>query len=107
MEGNPASYQELTIPISVHSLLIVMELEEGPVKKLMPTHLQDLMSDAQWYGWDKVRTFHGFGSIKLNRDTWTDKEEKLKFHRALVLHPASSSMSAPTMNMATLQDQAA
>ena len=58
-EGNPASYQKLTIPLFVQGYLIVMELEEKRVKKLMFTHLQDLMSDTQWYGWDKVRTFHG------------------------------------------------
>ena len=58
-EGKPASYQELTIPIFVQGFLITMELEEGPVKKLLSKHLQNLMSDAQWYGWDKVRTFHG------------------------------------------------
>ena len=66
-EGKPASYQELTIPLFVQGFLIVMEIEEGPVKQLMSTHLQDLMSDAQWYGWDKVRTFQWSGSIKLNR----------------------------------------
>ena len=49
-EGNHASYKELIIPLFVQGFLIVMELEEGPVKKLMSTHLQDLLSDAQWYG---------------------------------------------------------
>ena len=46
-EGNRASYQELTIPLFVQGFLIIMELEEGPFKKLMSTPLQDLMSDAQ------------------------------------------------------------
>ena len=55
----PASYQELTILLFIHGYLITMEFEEGPVKKLMPTHLQDLMSYTQWCGWDNVRTFHG------------------------------------------------
>ena len=48
LECNPASYQELTIPLFLQGYLIVMELEEGPVKKLMSTHLQNLMSDTQW-----------------------------------------------------------
>ena len=95
-EDNPASKQELTIPLFVQGYLIVMELEEGRDKKLMSTHRQDLMSDTQWYGWDKVRTFHGvwLNQIEQGRCTWTDKEEKLNFHRALVWHPASTSLSA-------------
>ena len=99
-EGNPASYQDLTIPLFVQGYLIVMELEQGPVKKLMSTHLQDLMSDTQWYGWDKVRTFHGvwLNQIEQGRCTWTDKEEKLNFRRALVWHPTSTSLPAPPMN---------
>ena len=80
-EGNAASYQYLIIPLFVHGYLIVMEPEEGPVKKLISTHLQDLMSDTQWYWWDKVRTFPGvwLNQIEQGHCTWTDKEEKLNF----------------------------
>ena len=57
-ERKPASFQDVFIPVFVQGHLISMESEEGLVKQLMATHLQDLMSGAQWYGWEKVRTFH-------------------------------------------------
>ena len=47
------------MPLFVWGFLIIIESEEGLVKQLMSTHMQDLMSDAQWYGWERVRTFHG------------------------------------------------
>ena len=87
-------YQELTIPLFVQGFLIIMEFEEGPVKKLVSTNLRDLMSDAQWYRWDKVRTFHGvwLNQMEQGSCTWTYNEEKLKFHMALAWHPVSSSL---------------
>ena len=55
------------------------------------------MSDDQQYGWDRARTFHGvwLNQLEQGHCTWMDKVEKLKFYRALVWHPASSSPSAP------------
>ena len=88
-EGKPAAYQDLSIPLFVQGYLIIMVTEEGLI--------QDLMSHTQLYGWERARTFHGvcLNQIEQGHFTWTDGEEKLKFCRALVWHPASSSLSAP------------
>ena len=65
----------------------------------MAAHLKDLMSDAQLYGWDRAKTFHGIwlNQLKQGHCTWMEKVEKLEFHRALVWYTASSSPSpSPT-----------
>ena len=41
LEGKHGSYRYLSIPLFVHGFLIIMESEEGPVKELMSTNLQD------------------------------------------------------------------
>ena len=73
------------------------------IKKQMAAHLQDLMLNAQLYGWERARTFHGVWLNQLEQVycTWIDKEEKLKLHRALVWHPTSSSFSAPLTTRAS------
>ena len=95
--------QDLSIPLFVQAYLTIMDTEEGLVKKQMATHLQDLMLDAQLYGWEMTRTFHcvWLNQIEQGHCTWTDAEEKLKFHRDLVLHPASSSLCAPPTTRAS------
>ena len=62
-DGKPATYQDLSIPVFEQGYLIIMDIEDGLIKKQMAAHLQDLMSDAQLYGWERARTFH---SVWLN-----------------------------------------
>ena len=61
------------------------------------------MSDAELYGWDQVRTFHGvwLNQLEQGQCTWMDEEEKLRFCRALVWHPAPSSPSVPATTNAS------
>ena len=40
------------------------------------------MSDAQWYRWERVRTFHGDNQIEKGHCIGMDGEEKLKYCRA-------------------------
>ena len=58
----------------------------------MVTHFEELMCDAQLYGWQRVRAFHGvwLNQLEQGRATWQD-EEKLRFRCAIVWHPATSS----------------
>ena len=74
----------------------MMDAEEGLIRQKMSSHLKDLMSNAQLYGWDRARTFHGvwLNQLKQGHCTSIDEVEKLKFGNALVWHPASSSPSA-------------
>ena len=55
----PASYKELSITLFVQGNLVVMRGEEEPVKKQMASHLEELISDAKLYRWEKVRAYHG------------------------------------------------
>ena len=101
-QGKPATFQDLSIPIFIQGYLIIINPEEWLVKKQMAAHLQDLMSDAQMYGWERVRTFQGvwLNQIEQWHYTWMDREEMLKFRKALVWHAASSCLSAPPMTKA-------
>ena len=54
-----------------------MDPEEGLVRQKMVAHLKDLMSDAQLYGWDRARTFHGvwLNQVEQRHCTWMDEKE--------------------------------
>ena len=73
--------------------MIIMKGDEGAIKKRMATHLENMMSDAELYGWKITRTFHGvwLNQLEQGRATWHDKKEKLRFRRTLVWHLAPSS----------------
>ena len=59
MAGEPATYQDISIPLFVKGYLIVMDTEVGLIRQKMVIHLKDLMADTRLYGWDRARTFHG------------------------------------------------
>ena len=63
-----------------------MKGEEGAMRQRMASHLKELMLDAELYGWECTRTFHGIWLNQLEQDryTWMDDDEKLRFHQALV-----------------------
>ena len=56
--GKPAVYDDISMPLFVQGYLIVMEDEKEAVRDQMASHLQDLMSDSELYGWNKVQTYH-------------------------------------------------
>ena len=51
-DGNPTAYQDILIPLFIKLYLIVMDTEEGLIRQKVASHLKDLISDAQVYGWD-------------------------------------------------------
>ena len=61
----------------------------------MATHLKDLTSDSQLYGWKHARAFHGvwLNQLKQGKCTWFDKEVKLQFCTSLIWHPVHTSLS--------------
>ena len=59
LAAKPIAYQEMLIPLFVQGHCIVMDTEDGLIRQNMVVHLMDLLSDAQLYGWDHARTFHG------------------------------------------------
>ena len=82
--------------------MIIMEGEEVAIKERMTSHLKELMSDADLYGWGRTRAIHGvwLNQLQLRKYTWM-YEEKLQFRRALVWHPAHSSPSHSTTTTAS------
>ena len=54
----------------------------------MGAHPKDLISDAQLYGWDRTRAFHGvwLNQLEQGRCIWFDEDDKMQFHRTLVWH---------------------
>ena len=53
-------YLFTTGPIHVVNLgyLLVIKSEVGAIKEKMATHLEELMSDAELYSWERVRAHH-------------------------------------------------
>ena len=77
--GELASDQDISIPKFVHGDLILMEGEEMTIKERIASHLQELMSDAELYGWECTRAFHSIllNQLKQGRCTWVYDDEKL------------------------------
>ena len=71
-----------------------MKEEKEAIRSNMATHLKDLMSGSELYGWDKVRVYHAVWLNQLEQGCvcWDDEEEKLHFQDALVWHPALTSV---------------
>ena len=97
MAGKPAAYEDLSVPLFAQGYLIVIKGEKETVKAKMAAHLADLMGDAERYGWERVRAYHGvwLNQLELGRATW-ENEEKVRFQCALVWHPTTSASSAPS-----------
>ena len=53
-DGKASVYDDISISLFVKGYLVVMEGEKEVVRAQMPSHLKDLMSDSEFYGWDKV-----------------------------------------------------
>ena len=56
--GQPATYVNLSIVMFVSGFPAMMEKENEAIQLLMARHLQELMADAELYGWDPVRSYH-------------------------------------------------
>ena len=70
-----AGYEDLSIPMFVQGYLIIMKDEEEAIKDKMATHLEELICNAQLYGWEGVRAFHGvwFNQLHLGLHSVTDQ----------------------------------
>ena len=73
-----------------------MVAEKQSLWLLMTHHLQELMADAELYGWEPIRAFHAVWLQQLENGQvkWDDVKAKLWFHHTLVWHPATSMTSA-------------
>ena len=90
LAGKPASYEEPN-PLFVQGYLIVMKDEKEAVRVKMASYLKDLMGDAELYGWERVRDYHGVWLNQLEQGwaTWEDEEEKVRFWHGLIWYPAT------------------
>ena len=95
-----ASYQDISVPQFVYGYMIVINTEEAGIKAKMYTHLNDLMSNAQLYGWKRTWNFHWvwLNQFEQGRCTWLDEEAKPQFCRSLIWHLARTSPSCPNIS---------
>lgn len=86
--GKPAAYQDISIPLFVEGYLVIMKGEEGAIRQRMASHLKELMSDAEVYGWEHTRTFHSvwLNQLEQGRCTWMMRRS-LGFAGHLLFHP--------------------
>ena len=86
--GQPAVYEEMSVTLFVSGLLMVMAREKIAIKPYMLQHMQELMEDAESYGWELIRAYHAIWlqQLEQGRVSWPDEEKKMKYHRALVWH---------------------
>ena len=68
--GQPAMYEDISVPLFVSGYLAFMEMVKPSLKPIMAKHLKELMADAEVCG----------------RAQWSDADAKLDFRRALVWH---------------------
>ena len=81
MARKPATYQDMFLTLLVQGYIIIMNSEEGAIKERISTLLEDLMSDAELYGWECTRVFHGVWLNQLEQGRTTLPEgENLDFN---------------------------
>ena len=87
-QGEPAIYEELSAVLFINGYLTVLVEYTEEVKGHMLWHLQELMEDAEFYGWRSVRDYHVAWLLKFEqgRAAWGDETQKMKLRRALVWH---------------------
>ena len=51
-------YDKISLVLFVNSYMLVMEVENLAVRPHMVHHLQEVMSDTELYGWERVCVFH-------------------------------------------------
>ena len=80
-----------------------MKGEKETVRVKMASHLEDLMGDAEIYGWEKVRAYHGvwLKQLELGWASWENEEEKVRFQHALNWHLTTSASSAGSTSVAS------
>ena len=97
----PAAYEDLPTPLFVQQYLIVMKGEEEAIRAKMATHLEELMSDSELYGWDRVKAYHRVWLNQLEQG-WAileELDEKLRFRRAIIWHLATSASAGHSTSM--------
>ena len=84
--GKTVAYEDLSMASFVQGYLIVIRGEEGHTKDKMAVQLEELMSDCNLCGWERVRPYHSvwLNQIEQGELTWDDTEEKLRFSWAHV-----------------------
>ena len=63
-----AKYEGISILLFVSGYLAIMAAEKPSVHPLMAQHLQELMGEAELYGWEPIRAFHTVCSNNWNRE---------------------------------------
>ena len=54
VEGKPAKYESLSIPLFISGYVRIMDAQKLDIKALMLAHLTELIADAELYRWEAV-----------------------------------------------------
>ena len=73
--GKPAAFQDMSLLLFVQGYMIIMKGEVGAIRERMATPLEDLISNAELYGWEWTRDFHCVwpNQLEQGRFTWHDE----------------------------------
>ena len=81
VEGKPAEYETLSVPLFVSGYIKIMDGQKPEIKTRMSAHLADLMADSELYGSEAVCIFHAIWHQQLEQGiaSWGDVELKISF----------------------------
>ena len=73
----------MSIALFVNGYLAVVAVEHVAIQEYMMVHLQELMEDAEQYGWRVIREFHAawLQLLEQGRAAWGDNIKKEKLRR--------------------------
>ena len=85
-----------------------MKKEKESNRPLMARHVQELMTNAELYGWESVRSYHTvrLHQLQNGRVQLDDMETKLQFCCSLVWHPTHPSSKTRTLHNTAPQKRA-
>ena len=57
-DGKAAEYEAMSVPLFVSGDVKIMDSQKSDIRAIRSTHLADLMTDSELYGWEAVPAFH-------------------------------------------------
>ena len=68
----------------------------------MASNLEELMGDAEFYGWERVRAYYEvwLNQLEQGQATWEEEEENIRFWYALIWYPSVSAFAASSTSVA-------
>ena len=101
--GQLAVYDNMGVALFVNGYLTGLGEESDEIKGFMLAHLQEVMEDADVYGWKCVRSYPlaWLQQIEQSQAAWGYENRKIKLRRALVWNRAPITTKAVSNTSAT------